>query len=67
MRRLLANRWQTPDGKIRIRYSLLPENISKIVDIGTIPVIKRIEQLQKFYESGYSVHLNFSPVILSDT
>jgi DNA repair photolyase len=56
-----------PEGKIRIRYSLLPENMSKIVDIGTIPVIKRIEQLQKFYEAGYSTHLNFSPVIISDT
>jgi DNA repair photolyase len=56
-----------PEGKVRIRYSLLPENMSKIVDIGTIPVIKRIEQLQKFYEAGFSVHLNFSPIIISNT
>jgi DNA repair photolyase len=56
-----------PEGKVRIRYSLMPENMSKIVDIGTISVAKRIEQLQKFYEAGYSVHLNFSPVIISDT
>jgi DNA repair photolyase len=56
-----------PHGKVRIRYSLMPENMSKIVDIGTISVAKRIEQLQKFYESGFSVHLNFSPVIISDT
>lgn len=56
-----------PEGKVRIRYTLLPENMSKIVDIGTISVIKRIEQLQKFYEANYSVHINFLPVIISDT
>jgi DNA repair photolyase len=56
-----------PEGKIRIRYSLMPEKISKIVDIGTIPISKRIGSLEKFYKAGYSVHINFAPVIVTDT
>lgn len=53
-----------PEGKVRIRFSLLPHAVSKLVDVRTDPVKKRIEAINDFYEAGYEVHVNFSPVIL---
>lgn len=53
-----------PQRKTRIRFSLLPEFISKKVDVRCSPVHKRIQAINSFYEAGYEVHLNFSPVII---
>jgi len=53
-----------PQGKTRIRFSLMPPAVSKLVDVRTDPVEKRIEAINDFYEAGYEVHINFSPVIV---
>ena len=55
-----------PAGKIRIRFSLMPERIRSIVEPGTSKIIDRIEAINKFKEAGYDVHINYSPVIIND-
>jgi spore photoproduct lyase family protein len=52
-----------PQNKVRIRFSLLPHKVSKLVDVRTDPVEKRIMAINDFYQAGYEVHVNFSPVI----
>ena len=51
-----------PQRKTRIRFSLLPQKISKLIDVRTDSIQKRIEAINDFYQAGYEVHLNFSPV-----
>ena len=53
-----------PQGKVRIRYSLMPQRISSIVELNTTSITKRIEAIDEFIEAGYDVHVNFSPVIM---
>lgn len=53
-----------PQGKTRIRFSLMPEKIAKVVDVRTSPVTERITAVNDFIRAGYEVHLNFSPVIV---
>jgi spore photoproduct lyase len=53
-----------PKKKIRIRFSLMPQNISSIVEPNTAPIINRIEAIDRFIDAGYDVHINFSPVIV---
>ncbi len=52
-----------PQGKTRIRFSLMPQKIAQTVDIRTSPIRDRISAVNDFVEAGYEVHLNFSPVI----
>lgn len=53
-----------PQGKTRIRFSLMPAALSKLVDVRTDPVAERLAAINAFYDAGYEVHLNFSPVIV---
>ncbi|WP_026464587.1 spore photoproduct lyase family protein [Adhaeribacter aquaticus] len=53
-----------PAGKTRIRFSLMPATVSKLVDVRTDAIEKRIAAINDFYQAGYEVHLNFSPVIV---
>ena len=52
-----------PQRKTRIRFSLMPHSVAKVVDVRTSPVSERIAAINDFYDAGYEVHLNFSPVI----
>ena len=52
-----------PQSKTRIRFSLMPERIAKVVDVRTSSIGDRIAAINDFVEAGYEVHLNFSPVI----
>lgn len=52
-----------PQGKTRIRFSLMPARVSKLVDVRTDPVEARLAAINDFYQAGYQVHVNFSPVI----
>lgn len=54
-------------GKIRIRFSLMPQKYSDILEPNTSLIIDRIKAIDKFIEKGYEVHINFSPVIVTDT
>jgi spore photoproduct lyase family protein len=53
-----------PKGKTRIRFSLMPERIAKVVDVRTSSIRERIAAINDFVQAGYEVHLNFSPVIV---
>lgn len=53
-----------PQRKVRIRFSLMPAEISKLVDVRTDSIEKRIATINDFYKAGYEVHVNFSPVIV---
>tara|TARA_R110002012_G_scaffold2179_1_gene10431 strand:- start:11484 stop:12338 length:855 start_codon:yes stop_codon:yes gene_type:complete len=53
-----------PEGKIRIRFSLMPQNMSSIHEPGTSKIIDRIQAIDLFIAAGYDVHINFSPVIV---
>jgi DNA repair photolyase len=53
-----------PKGKTRIRYSLMPQEISTYVDIRTSKISDRIKSMNNLVEAGYEVHANFSPVII---
>ncbi len=52
-----------PQGKTRVRFSLMPARIAKVVDVRTSPMAERIAAIDAFLQAGYEVHVNFSPVI----
>jgi DNA repair photolyase len=56
-----------PGGGTRVRFSLMPEETSKLVDVRTSKVSERIAALDDFVEAGYEVHLNLSPVIVHES
>ena len=55
-----------PEGKIRIRFSLMPEEYRELLEPNTAPIEERLHAVQEFLKAGYEVHLNFSPVIVHD-
>jgi spore photoproduct lyase family protein len=56
-----------PDRKTRIRFSLMPAAVSQLVDVRTDSIAERLAALNDFYDAGYELHLNFSPVIVYGT
>ena len=55
-----------PQGKIRIRFSLMPQHKSDLHEPHTSKIIDRIKAIDAFIDAGYDVHINFSPVIVYD-
>ncbi|MBE7325619.1 spore photoproduct lyase family protein [Nocardioides sp. Y6] len=55
-----------PRGGTRVRFSLMPERMAKLLDLRTTPVPERIAAVDDFVEAGYEVHLNFSPVVVHE-
>lgn len=53
-----------PRGRTRIRFSLMPPEDSRLLDVRTSPVAERIAAAGDFLEAGYEVHLNLSPVVV---
>jgi spore photoproduct lyase len=51
--------------KIRIRFSLMPQELSYILEPNTSLIEERIMAINTFKKAGYEVHINFSPIILS--
>lgn len=52
-----------PQGKTRIRFSLMPDVIARITDVRTSPIAERISAINDFLAAGYQVNINFGPVI----
>tara|TARA_R110002012_G_scaffold291891_1_gene486569 strand:+ start:64 stop:915 length:852 start_codon:yes stop_codon:yes gene_type:complete len=50
--------------KIRIRFSIMPQVMSDKLEPNTSSIIDRIKAVNDFYEAGYDVHLNYSPIIV---
>lgn len=55
-----------PHGGTRVRFSRMPGDTSRRVDIRTSKVADRIAALDDFVGAGYEVHLNLSPVIVHE-
>ena len=55
-----------PRGGTRVRFSLMPRDTSRLVDVRTHPVEQRIAAIDDFVAAGYEVHVNLSPVIVAD-
>jgi DNA repair photolyase len=53
-----------PRGKTGVRFSLMPRETSKLVDVRTSPISGRIAAINDFVEAGYEVNVNFGPVIV---
>ena len=53
-----------PNGKVRIRFSLMPQKLSTILEPNTPSIIDRIKAIDTFISAGYDVHINYSPVIV---
>ncbi|GAA2447420.1 spore photoproduct lyase family protein [Streptomyces glaucus] len=53
-----------PRGRTRIRFSLMPADDSRLLDIRTSPVADRIAAAGDFLDAGYEVHFNLSPVVV---
>jgi spore photoproduct lyase len=55
-----------PQGRTRIRFSLMPPQTSKLVDVRTSRIEDRVLAINDFVDAGYEVNVNFGPVILTD-
>ena len=55
-----------PKGHTRIRFSLMPSHVAKVVDVRTSPIEERIAAINDFVDAGYEIHINLSPVIIYD-
>jgi spore photoproduct lyase len=53
--------------KVRIRMSLMPQKYSSILEPNTASIIDRIHAIDKYIQDGFEVHINYSPVIVTDT
>lgn len=53
-----------PEGKVRIRFSLMPQRIADMVEPNTARIADRIAAIDEFIDAGYDIHVNFSPIIL---
>ena len=52
--------------KIRIRFSLMPQVYSNLLEPNTSSIFHRLHAINDFIDAGYDVHINFSPVIVTD-
>ena len=55
-----------PEEKIRIRFSLMPQVYANLLEPNTSSMYERMVAIDKFIEAGYDVHINFSPVIVTE-
>ena len=55
-----------PQGRTRIRFSLMPERDAKLLDIRTSSIPERIAAIDDFVGAGYEVHVNLSPIVIRD-
>lgn len=55
-----------PEGKIRIRFSLMPQVYANDLEPNTSLILDRIKAIDTFIAAGYDAHINFSPVIVTE-
>ncbi|NBP67778.1 MAG: lyase [Cytophagia bacterium] len=55
-----------PEKRIRIRFSLMPQVYADQLEPNTSVISERMAAINDFIEAGYDVHVNFSPVIVTD-
>jgi spore photoproduct lyase len=55
-----------PAGRTRVRFSLMPDRVAKLLDVRTDRIADRVGAIDDFVAAGYEVHVNFSPVVTYD-
>jgi spore photoproduct lyase len=50
--------------KVRIRFSVMPQKLSDVLEPHTSKIIDRLKAINDFYDAGYDVHINYSPIIM---
>ena len=55
-----------PQGRTRIRFSLMPDSDSRLLDVRTDRIAERIAAIDDFVSAGYEVHVNLSPVVVRE-
>lgn len=55
-----------PGHKMRIRFSLMPQKYADLLEPNTSKIIDRIKAIDEFIRAGWDVHINFSPVIVTE-
>lgn len=55
-----------PGRRMRIRFSVMPERIGRLLDVRTSPMRDRIAAIAPFHDAGWEVQLNFSPVVITE-
>jgi len=55
-----------PEGKMRIRFSLMPQKYADVLEPNTSSIVERINAISKFQDAGWDVHVNFSPVVVTN-
>jgi spore photoproduct lyase len=55
-----------PQGRTRVRFSLMPASDARLLDLRTSPIAERIAAVDDFVAAGYEVHVNLSPVVVRD-
>ncbi len=55
-----------PQGRTRIRFSLMPDADSRLLDVRTSRIADRLAAIDDFVAAGYEVHVNLSPVVVRD-
>lgn len=58
---------EDPKGHTRIRFSVMPEHVRRVVDVNTHTTSAKIAAADDFVRAGYEVHFNFSPIIVPAT
>lgn len=53
-----------PRGRTRVRFSVMPPDDSRLLDLRTSPVAEHIAAAGDFLDAGYEVHFNLSPVVV---
>src|SRR3954462_8506968 len=56
-----------PQGRTRIRFSVMPDADARLLDVRTSRVDERIAAVDDFATAAYEVHLNLSPVVLRES
>ena len=54
-----------PQRKMRIRFSLMPAETGRLLDVRTTPMRERIAAMTPFFDAGWEVQINFSPVVIT--
>ena len=55
-----------PQQRTRVRFSVMPHAMARLLDVRTDPVSARIAAVDDFVAAGYEVHLNLSPVVVHE-
>ena len=55
-----------PQGRTRVRFSLMPDADSRLLDVRTSRTSDRLAAIDDFVAAGHEVHVNLSPVVVRD-